>query len=57
MSKGINIFKHFTPKSDGHKDIGTDIKYPIVYCPKANDTVSANYTSAGMICSHCKKIY
>ena len=61
MSKGA---KHTLPgfpfnlKSDGHKDIETSpINRPMVYCPIIKDITSSNYTSAGMRCSHCKKIY
>jgi len=68
MSKGgTHTLFGKKPKDDGHREIGNgaiiggltdwDIKHPRVYCPKANDIVSAGHTSAGMRCSHCGKIY
>jgi len=62
MSKGAKhtLLGFPQPPSDGHRDIktdGDDIRYPMVYCPKIKDIVSAGYTSAGMQCRHCKKIY
>jgi hypothetical protein len=60
MSRGRHSFG-YKPPSDGHKGISDlsdrGLKYPMVYCPKIKDTVSAGYTTAGMRCSHCKKIY
>ena len=67
MSKGMNIFNHFNPpKSDGHKitsgfpdsqSSAESMSSPMVYCPKIKDTTWGNYTSAGMQCTHCKKIF
>ena len=62
MSKGgTHTLLGKKPKDDGHKMIGgmsdRDMKYPMVYCPKIKDTVSAGYTSAGMRCGHCEKIF
>ena len=54
MSKGSNIFNHFTPrKLDGHKIY---LNRKMVHCPEINDTISFNFTSAGIECNHCKKI-
>lgn len=59
MSKGSShTFLHGLKKpSDGHKDMSTNTKYPMVYCPKIKDTVGSSPTSAGNMCNHCKKIY
>lgn len=65
MSKGMNIFNHFNPpKSDGHKITSAPLSFPdvrntppMVYCPKIKDVTYGTYTSAGMECTNCKKIF
>lgn len=55
MSKGINIFNHFTPPvSDGHKIVAFEIEGPRIYCPITKTVVTGKHTSNGPMCT-CEK--